>query len=123
MTTHTDVLVVEDQPDVRGSVADILRAEGYDVEEACDGIEALDILSRHQVGTVLLDLRMPRCDGIAVVEALADPPPIVIVSAHGLADEELKKIGSKVVGVLRKPVPPRQLLERVGSLLRGEGAC
>ena len=123
MTSHTDVLVVEDQPDVRGSVADILRGEGYDVEEACDGIEALDILARHPVGAILLDLRMPRCDGIAVVEALADPPPIVIVSAHGLADDELKRIGSKVVGILRKPVPPRQLLERVGSLLRGEGAC
>lgn len=120
---HTDVLVVDDEPDLRGSVADILRGAGYEVEEACDGLEALDILSQHPVGAVLLDLRMPRCDGVAVIEALDDPPPIVIVSAHGLADDEQKKVGSKVVAVLRKPVPPRQLLARVDSVLRGEGAC
>ena len=65
MTAHADVLVVEDEPDVRGSVADILRGAGYDVEEACDGIEALDMLAHNRVGAVLLDVRMPRCDGIA----------------------------------------------------------
>lgn len=123
MTAPADVLVVEDEPDVRGSVVDILRGAGYGVEEACDGFEALDILARHPVGAVLLDLRMPRCDGIAVIEALDDPPPIVVVSARSLSEDERKKVGSKVIAVLRKPVPPRQLLERVASLLRPEAMC
>ena len=123
MTAKADVLVVEDEPDVRGSVVDILRGAGYGVEEACDGLEALDILARHPVGAVLLDLRMPRCDGIAVIDALDDPPPIVVVSAHNLSDDERKRVGSKVMAVLSKPVPPRQLLERVAAALRQGAAC
>jgi CheY-like chemotaxis protein len=123
MALLADVLVVEDEPDVRGSVADILRGAGYDVEEACDGVEALDVLADHQVGAVLLDLRMPRRDGISVVQALDDPPPIVIVSAHHLDAAEREKLGPKVVAVLKKPVPPPKLLAQLSSLLRPEAPC
>jgi two-component system, OmpR family, response regulator PrrA len=114
----TDVLVVEDEPDIRSSEADILRQAGYEVEEAADGVEALALLATRRVGAVLLDIRMPRCNGVAVVDALVDPPPIVVVSAHQLEESDLARMGHKVVAVLKKPVPPAQLLDRVAAALK-----
>jgi len=119
----TDVLVVEDEPDVRASVADILRGAGYRVAEAADGKEALAVLSSEEVGAVLLDLRMPRMDGITLVDTLTDPPPILVVSSHSPDDAERAKLGAKVVDVLKKPVHPDVLLDRLGRVLvRKDGA-
>ncbi len=114
---RTDILIVEDEPDVRSSLADILRQAGYQVEEAGDGVEALAVLATHKVGAVLLDLRMPRCNGVEVVDALVDPPPIVVVSAHQLTDSDRARMGRKVVAVLKKPVPPAQLLDRLAAIV------
>lgn len=115
-----DVLVVDDDADVRSSVADILRQAGYRVELACDGGEALDLLAQHQVGAMLLDLRMPRLDGYAVMGALADPPPILIVSAHNVGEVDQDRLVPQVVAVLKKPVPPMALLDQVALVLKGE---
>lgn len=111
------VLVVDDEPDVRSSVADILRDAGYDVEEACDGDEALDILSRRRVDAMLLDLVMPRRDGIGVMEALVDPPPVLVISAHRLDGPVRSKLADKVVDFLEKPVRPQVLLAHLAMLV------
>lgn len=117
-----DVLVVEDEPDLRSSVAEILRRAGYEVEEAADGVEALALLATRSVGAMLLDLRMPRCGGMAVLDALVDPPPVVVVSAHDLEEAERVRLRSKVMAVLKKPVPPAELLEWVAAALGAEPA-
>lgn len=119
MRTATDVLVVDDEPDVRSSVADIFRDAGYEVEEASDGNEALDVLRLRQVGAVILDMVMPRCDGMAVMDALDDPPPVLIVSAHRIEVAVRTKLGGKVVDFLEKPVRPEELLARVAGLVGG----
>lgn len=116
------ILVVEDEPDLRSSVADILRQAGYDVEEAADGVEALALLASRPVEAVLMDLRMPRCDGLAVLDALVDPPPVLIVSAHHLDQDDRARLGAKVVDVLKKPVPPQELLERLSAALAAQSA-
>jgi two-component system response regulator MprA len=85
---HT-VLVVEDEPAVRALVADLLRDEGYQVEEARDGAEAIQRLESHQrraghLCAVLLDMMLPRVDGMSVLRHLAavgDEVPIVAMSA------------------------------------------
>lgn len=118
--TMTDVLVVDDEPDVRSSVADILRGAGYRVAEAADGAEALDLLSVEDVGAVLLDLRMPRMDGVTLVDRLEDPPPILVVSSHSPDAGEQARLGRKVVAVLKKPVHPDVLLERLEGVLGGK---
>ncbi len=117
MTGETDVLVVDDEPDVRSSVADILRQAGYRVQEAADGNEALDVLARERVGAVLLDMVMPRCDGMAVMDALDDPPPVVVVSARRVEAAARTKLGAKVVDYLEKPVRPEVLLGRVATIV------
>jgi CheY-like chemotaxis protein len=85
---HT-VLVVEDEPAVRELVSDFLRDEGYEVEEARDGAEAIHRLDAHQhradhLCAVLLDMMLPRVDGIGVLHHLAAvgaEVPVVAMSA------------------------------------------
>lgn len=121
MNRRADVLVVDDEVDVRSSVTDILRTAGYEVAEARDGFEALELLRQERVGVILLDVSMPRCGGVEMVAALEDPPPILVVSARNLDDDDNARIGDKITAFLKKPVPPIRLLEQVRAVLHHEG--
>ncbi|MHB8681203.1 MAG: response regulator [Acidimicrobiales bacterium] len=114
-----NVLVVDDDRDVRASVADILRDAGYRVEEAADGDEALEVLDREEIGALVLDLRMPRCGGVALLNKLDHPPPVVVVSARDVDTHEKRQIDGKVSAFLAKPVAPARLIEHVRRALQG----
>lgn len=98
------VLLVEDDEDIRESIAELLRRRGYDVVTAADGHDALSVLARgDRPCIVLLDLVMPRMDGWTFLDRVhADPAnaeiPVVIVSAHGGTHAP-----AGTAGVLRKP--------------------
>jgi CheY-like chemotaxis protein len=114
---HVDVLVVDDEEALRSMWAEILRSSGYSVAVAEDGDVALSLLEQVEVGMVLLDLRMPRRDGIAVLEALATPQLVVLASGYALDEATLAQTHAKVVTYLEKPVPPERLLATVASTL------
>ena len=120
MNDPTQILVVDDELDVRSSVADILRTAGYEVAEAKDGYEALELLKSAKVGAILLDVSMPRCDGISMLTAIDSPPPIVVISARNLDSDTEKRLGDKITAFLKKPVPPIRLLEQVKAVLQRE---
>jgi CheY-like chemotaxis protein len=88
MSQHT-VMVVEDAPPIRALLIDLLRGEGYAVVEARDGIEAIRLLDEQcspgdRPAVVLLDMMLPRLDGVAVLRDLAqqgDTTPVVAMSA------------------------------------------
>lgn len=109
--TATPVLVADDDYAVRTTLCQILRQAGYTVLEAKDGDEALECLRENPVAVLLLDIRMPRRDGIAVLDALSDPPVVLLVSAFSVDQETRDRIGPKVHRYLRKPVAPAYLLE------------
>ncbi|MHB8680878.1 MAG: response regulator [Acidimicrobiales bacterium] len=111
-----DVLVVDDDDAVRSSVADILRLAGYTTAEAEDGLVALEILRSTKVGVLVLDIRMPRLDGFGVLDALADPPPVILMSAYSREDDPRGATAS-VFWYLKKPLQPRTLLEAVQKAL------
>jgi CheY-like chemotaxis protein len=113
----TDVLVVDDDDDVRSSLADILRLCGFSVDVAQDGDVALTLLGQLDVGVVLLDLRMPRRDGFSVLDALDDPPPIVLISAFAIDYEVRQRVAPKVTAFLQKPVSPHRLLSIVAEIV------
>jgi len=111
------ILVVDDNVDVRESLAEVLELAGYSVETAENGRVALDMLEAQPADLVLLDLMMPVMDGWQVVEAMRGDRelagvPVVIVSAstapppHGLR-------------ILRKPAPVEELLTLVREGLEG----
>jgi DNA-binding response OmpR family regulator len=116
----SQVLIVEDDADLREVYADALEAEGFGVAVASDGNEALAILNR-STGlpcAVLLDLRMPGMDGWELAHHLRHSRlwrgvPILVVAAHYLVADEARKIGA--AGWLQKPVT----LERLVSAVRG----
>ena len=112
------VLVVDDEDAVRRSVAEILRGVGYVVTEAEDGERALQMLGDSAVRVLVLDVRMPRLDGIGVLDALDEPPAVVLVSAQRLSPDVEARLKGKVVSFLQKPVPPRRLLDEVASAAR-----
>ena len=114
---HVDVLVVDDEEALRSMWAEILRTSGYSVAVAEDGDVALDLLGQLEVGMVLLDLRMPRRDGIGVLEALATPQLVVLASGYALDEATLAQTHAKVVTYLEKPVRPERLLATVASTL------
>jgi CheY-like chemotaxis protein len=115
-TDRRDVLIVDDDPDIRDAVGECLRYEGYDVHSATDGRDALDRLEYGlRPAVILLDLMMPVLNGFDVLEALKSRPewksiPVVVVSANrGYEAEDL----SGAVSILRKPVNVDRLLAAV----------
>jgi len=111
------VLVVDDEADVRHSMCEVLRTSGFSVTEAEDGAVALGLLRENRYGMVLLDIRMPKLDGVTLMETLAELPPVVVHSAFALSSEDRDRLGVKVVQYLHKPVAPQDLLDAVRGVL------
>lgn len=115
MSARGSVLIVEDDPALRELYADVLRDEGWLVQEAGDGLEALDLLA---VGTppcaVVLDLRMPRMDGWELAARLRENGlPFVLVAAHYRIQEEARNVGAR--WWLQKPVAIDRLIAVVAE--------
>jgi len=116
------VLVVDDQADVRAALVRVLRACGYEVEEASDGIEAL-AKSKLDVDLVLLDLEMPGMDGYAVAQRFRSDPgtsdlPIIMVTSRDAPEDRLRAVEAGANDFIGKPFELAELKVRAASLLR-----
>jgi len=118
-TGFADVLVVDDDDDVRTSMAAILRGGGFSVVEAADGQSAFDQLGRTRVGAILLDLHMAPRDGVWLLEQLRDPPVVIVVSAFALYREsDMRRRFSEIIThFVQKPVAPIRLISLVRDSL------
>jgi len=117
------VLVVDDVASNRELLQGRLDDLGYDVREARDGIEALDAVAAEEPDLILLDIDIPRLDGIAVCEQLKAHPirrliPIVILTASNDRGTKLRGIAAGADDYLSKPFDPKELLIRTKVLLR-----
>lgn len=116
MNERTSILVVEDDPDIRELLSELLEEEGYEVKVAADGREALDELDHWSPSVMLLDLMMPRVSGFELLERLSNkelphpPGSIIVLSASGVAADEVLR---HPVRLLRKPFKVDQLLSEV----------
>lgn len=116
----TWVLVVDDEESYRAAISSGLRAEGYHVEVAPDGFEALRLFARHRPDIVLLDLLLPGMHGIEVCRRMRQlaPVPILMVSA---VDTELDVVLGLELGAadyVTKPFHLRELVARIQAILR-----
>jgi two-component system, OmpR family, response regulator MprA len=119
------VLVVDDEPALRESVARSLRFEGYAVTTAGDGVEALDRLSQVRPDAVVLDVVMPRLDGIEVCRRMrdgGDRTPVLILTARDDVPDRVRGLDAGADDYLVKPFAYDELLARLRALLRRGGA-
>jgi CheY-like chemotaxis protein len=113
--TPPTVLVADDDDVARGSVSDILRLEGYAVTEADDGEVVLTLLGSDRFDALVLDSRMPRRNGMAVLAAAENPPPAVIMSGTDLDPGGRKDLAVQGIAYLHKPVEAEHLLDAVAT--------
>jgi len=107
------VLVVDDDPGVRYTLREILAGEGLEVEEAGDGVEALERLQARPAPLLLTDLRMPRLDGMELLrEVLAKSPStrVVLITAHGSEREAVLAMKAGAFDYFKKPFETEELL-------------
>ena len=114
------VLIVEDDEQIRDGIEIYLKSQGYEVSKAADGIEGLAVLKEKEVHLAIIDVMMPRMDGIHMVMRLRKEYdfPVIMLSAKS---EEVDKIMGLNMGAddyVTKPFLPLELLARVNSHLR-----
>jgi DNA-binding response OmpR family regulator len=115
------LVVVEDEQAIRRGIADALRASGYQVAEAADGQRGLDEAVRPGVDLVLLDLMLPRRNGLDVLADLRRSRPhlpVIILTARGSEDDRVRGLKMGADDYVVKPFSARELLARVEAVLR-----
>jgi type IV pilus assembly protein PilB len=116
------VLVADDDPQMRRLIRSILERDGYDVVEAADGLDALDQVESRSFDLMLLDIDMPRLDGLGVLEELrarikTSGVPVIVLTAR-TDDTETRVLDLGAQDFLSKPVQPNSLQARVKAVLR-----
>ena len=114
------ILIVEDDKEIREGVEIYLKSQGYKVFQARDGVEGLEILDREEIHLAIVDIMMPRMDGIQMTLKLREKYdfPVIMLSAKS---EEVDKITGLNLGAddyVTKPFTPMELIARVNSQLR-----
>ncbi|MEK6238880.1 MAG: response regulator transcription factor [Planctomycetales bacterium] len=123
MSTAT-IVVVEDEPAIRRGVCDALRATGYQVVEASDGAEGLESALVDGVDLVLLDLLLPKMDGLDVltrIRSRRSKLPVIILTARGTEDDRVRGLRMGADDYVVKPFSARELLARVEAVMRRSG--
>ena len=115
-----NVLVVEDEKEIADAIEIYLKNQGYNVFKGYNGIEGLEIISKEEIHLAIVDIMMPRMDGIAMTMKLREKYdfPVIMLSAKS---EEVDKIMGLNIGAddyVTKPFTPLELLARVNSQLR-----
>jgi DNA-binding response OmpR family regulator len=117
----TRVVIIEDEPPIRRGVVDALRAAGYDTAEAGDGVRGLEEALKHGVELVLVDLLLPKRDGLQVlaeVRKVRPTLPVIILTARGTEDDRVRGLKMGADDYVVKPFSARELLARVEAVLR-----
>lgn len=116
------VLIVDDDDEIRHSTHNLLVMSNFNVLLAADGVQALKVLQRQSVDALVIDLMMPRLDGVGVVRALVEMPPdhrpavIIVISFHYELHARFAGLG--VRRVLSKPVDVPTLVDELQAALK-----
>lgn len=115
-----NVLIVEDEKEIADAIAIYLNNQGYNVFKACNGVEGLEVIEKENLHLAIVDIMMPKMDGITMVMKLREnfEFPVIMLTAKS---EEMDKIMGLNIGAddyITKPFNPMELLARVNSQLR-----
>ncbi len=116
----TTILVVDDEPQIAEIATDYLRLAGFDVITAGDGVRALEAVRGRRPDLIVLDLGLPRLDGIDVARTIRRESdlPIIMLTARVQEDDRLHGLEIGADDYITKPFSPRELVARVRAVLR-----
>jgi DNA-binding response OmpR family regulator len=114
------ILLVDDEERIRDMIKEYTSLEGYDIDEAADGVQALELFSKQKYSLIILDVMMPKIDGWSVCRKIRTTSnvPVIMLTARG---EEYDKLFGFELGVddyIIKPFSPKELLARMKAIIR-----
>ena len=118
------ILIVDDEPNILGTLAPILRDRGYEVFTAMNGGSALETVHRERLDLIVLDLGLPDTNGIDLCRTIRDglTVPIVVLSARGAETDKVRALDAGADDYVTKPFGTEELLARIRANLRRSDA-
>ena len=117
---NTSILVMEDDASIQELIVEFLKAEGYDVDYASDGLEGIQVFKKKEYDLVLLDIMMPNLDGYSVCKMIRQNSnvPIIFLTALNEETDQLKGFELECDDYITKPFSFNLLIQRVKAILR-----
>lgn len=114
------ILIADDEAEMRELIALYLQREGYDVMEASNGFEVLQLLKNHEVALILLDIMMPQLDGMSTCVKIREVSnvPVIFVTARGDEWDTIHGLRIGADDYISKPFSPHELVARIEAVLR-----
>lgn len=119
-TENASILVVDDDHDIVNAISTLLEREGYKIYKAYNGLEALDTLMQNSIQLILLDVMMPKMDGLSAMMKIRTMKniPIIVLSAKSEDSDKILGLSMGADDYITKPYNPMELVARVQSNLR-----
>ncbi len=114
------ILIVDDETPIRRTLRDILEFEEYDVDEAADGLECVSKVQREKFDVIIMDIKMPKMDGIEALERLqilSPETPVIMVSGHGTIDTAVEAVKKGAFDFISKPPDLNRMLITVRNAI------
>ena len=114
-----DILLVDDEPSIRLSVGDALKAAGHRVRLAIDGAEGASVLAANPFDLVITDIRLPKLDGLALfkkIRAEAPSTDVILITAYGNVSDAVNALRDGAIDFLTKPFDFNELLHRIARV-------
>ncbi len=114
------ILIVDDEMPIRRTLRDILEFEGYEVDEAADGLECVSKVQKEKYDVVITDIKMPKMDGIEALERLqilSPETPVIMVSGHGTIDTAVEAVKKGAFDFISKPPDLNRMLITVRNAI------
>ena len=115
------ILIVDDEVNMRLVLKAMLKKEGYDVETAADGLEALALLRHHEITACVTDLRMPKLDGMGLLNRMVEEYPsipVIIITAHGTVATAVDALKKGAFDYITKPFDQEELKNVIGKAVK-----
>ena len=114
------ILIADDEENIRTVLREYAEFEGYDVLEACDGMEAVRIAKTNRVDLVIMDVMMPKLDGFSAVKEIRKEKDVPVIMLSARVEEYDKLFGFEIGAddYVTKPFSPKEVMARVGAILK-----